>query len=89
MTKGDGYQMEIRHISIHTALAGCDSSIKSKSCKSKISIHTALAGCDATGDISIKRMEISIHTALAGCDDKERRTQAGMEDFNPHSPRRL
>ena len=57
-------------ISIHTALAGCDTN--RTTCNSNlvlISIHTALAGCDH--DIRHSHASlliISIHTALAGCD---------------------
>ena len=33
--------------------------------------------------------EISIHTALAGCDIMRDLEMSIMQDFNPHSPRRL
>ena len=54
-----------------------------------ISIHTALAGCDKGYGIFTRPSNISIHTALAGCDKEIVAGFEGLENFNPHSPRRL
>ena len=54
-----------------------------------ISIHTALAGCDEGVTHTVSNNGISIHTALAGCDLLDICPVTFIDDFNPHSPRRL
>ena len=49
MTVRDGATYSTNGISIHTALAGCDSDEAMVMDLLKISIHTALAGCDPYG----------------------------------------
>ena len=78
-------------ISIHTALAGCDPHNPSPvPYPVWISIHTALAGCDfhTQGNYNTA-VSISIHTALAGCDSNLPHIAHVLNNFNPHSPRRL
>ena len=74
-------------ISIHTALAGCDSKISDYSILAIISIHTALAGCDEYDKWKcLQIVWISIHTALAGCDMRPRPPVLGRKQFQSTQP---
>ena len=77
-------------ISIHTALAGCDSwePLSHQSLSRFQSTQPSQAVThhySPTWAVWI----ISIHTALAGCDVYLQSSSGRVRNFNPHSPRRL
>ena len=77
-------------ISIHTALAGCD--LTALETKFVPGIFQSTQPSQAVTKKLIDNMigfVISIHTALAGCDKKTVYPGFQVDDFNPHSPRRL
>ncbi len=77
-------------ISIHTALAGCDTNGYDNSgmLSEFQSTQPSQAVTYATHRVCPFPL-ISIHTALAGCDYVTSPTICTLSNFNPHSPRRL
>ena len=79
---------DIRYISIHAPLTGCDaSSSYVHETWFQISIHAPLTGCDQYNEPpTLSRLKISIHAPLTGCDSARRFHWHCCYNFNPRTP---